>query len=96
MKFERVKQQNFYIARYGDHTILKSYNTIVGIITNEKLYQVKYSRTTSKQVSQYCNSHNVLERYELMNDEILNEVIKAQTGLDLDTRYNCANYTTIK
>ena len=90
MKFERVKQQNFYVARIGNHTILKSYNTIVGIITNEKLYQVKYSRTTSKQVTQYCNNHNVLERYELINANELHDIIKSVTGLDIDTRYNCA------
>ena len=90
MKFERVKQQNFYVARIGNHTILKSYNTIVGIITDEKLYQVKYSRTTSKQVTQYCNNHNVLERYELINAYELHDIIKQITGLDIDTRFNCA------
>ena len=90
MKFERVKQQNFYVAKVGDNTILKSYNTIVGIITNDKLYQVKYSRTTSKQVSQYCNNHNVLERYELLSANDLHNIIEDITGLDIDTRYNCA------
>ena len=90
LEFNRVKQQNFYIANVGDNTILKSYNTIVGIITNDKLYQVKYSRTTSKQVTQYCNDHNVLERYELLNANELHNIIQEITGLNIDTRYNCA------
>ena len=42
LKFNRVKQQNFYVAKVGNHTILKSYNTIVGIILdNESVAQVK-------------------------------------------------------
>lgn len=92
MKFERVKQQNFYVAKVGNHTILKSYNTIVGIIIdNYELAQVKYSRTTSKQVTQYCNSVGVYQKYKYVNDcHSLHEAIKNCTGLDIDTRYNCA------
>ena len=90
LNFQRVKQQNFYVAKVGNNTILKSYYTIVGIITNEKLYQVKYSRTTSKQVSQYCNSRDISERYELINANELHDIIKSVIGLDIDTRYNRA------
>ena len=90
MEFQRVKQQNFYVANVGNNTILKSYNTIVGIITNNKLYQVKYSITTSKQVSQYCNQRNILDRYVLINANELHNIIEDTTGLDLDTRYNKA------
>ena len=93
MKFERVKQQNFYVARMEDNMILKSYNTIVGIITDDKkLYQVKYSRTTSKQVSQYYNNLVSLVEYKnyIVDPNELKELIKAKTNLDLDTRYNCA------
>lgn len=91
MKFERVRQQNFYVAQIGDNTILKSYNTIVGIITHNdyKLYSVKYSRTTSKQVSQLANSKTIKDRY-LVDYNQLHDIIKHYTGLDIDTRYNCA------
>ena len=91
MKFERVRQQNFYIANVGDSTILKSYNTIVGIIThnNYKLYSVKYSRTTSKQVSQLANSKMIKDRY-LVDEKQLHDIILHYTKLDIDTRYNCA------
>ena len=91
MKFERVRQQNFYIANVVDSTILKSYNTIVGIIThnNYKLYSVKYSRTTSKQVSQLANSKMIKDRY-LVDEKQLHDIILHYTKLDIDTRYNCA------
>ena len=91
LNFNRVKQQNFYIANVSDSTILKSYNTIVGIITHNdyKLYQVKYSRTTSKQVSQYANSRTIEDRY-VVTQEQLHDIILHYTGLNIDTRYNCA------
>lgn len=91
LEFKRIKQQNFYVAQINNHTILKSYNTIVGIITNNdyKLYSVKYSRTTSKQVSQLANGKNIKDRY-LVNDKQLHDIILHYTKLDIDTRYNCA------
>jgi hypothetical protein len=91
LEFKRVKQQNFYVAEIGDNTILKSYNTIVGIIThnNYKLYQVKYSRTTSKQVSQLANGRNITDRY-LVTEKQLHDIILHYAKLDIDTRYNCA------
>ena len=91
MKFERVRQQNFYVAQVGDNTILKSYHTIVGIITHNdhKLYSVKYSRTTSKQVSQLANSKYIKDRY-LVDHNQLHDIILNYTGLDIDTRFNCA------
>jgi hypothetical protein len=93
LEFKRVKQQNFYVANVGNNKILKSYNTIVGIITDDKkLYQVKYSRTTSKQVSQYYNNLVSLVEYKnyIVDTNELKEIIKAKTNLDIDTRYNCA------
>lgn len=92
MKFERVKQQNFYVAKVGNHTILKSYNTIVGIIIdNQELFEVKYSRTTSKQVSQFCNIFPIATKYKnVVSANELHDIIKKITGLDIDTRYNCA------
>lgn len=93
LEFKRIRQQNFYVAKVGNNTILKSYNTIVGIITDDKkLYQVKYSRTTSKQVSQYYNNLVSLFDYKnyIIDKNELQDIIKAKTNLDIDTRYNCA------
>jgi hypothetical protein len=91
MDFKRVKQQNFYCTRFNGCRILKSYNTIVGIITqNNRLYQVKYSRTTSKQVTQFCNSNCCGYINNIVTAEELARQIKIHTGLDIDTRYNCA------
>lgn len=91
LEFKRIKQQNFYVSHYKDSTILKSYNTIVGIINNGELFQVKYSRTTSKQVSQYANTLDILSKYRnVVSAKELQEIIKKETGLDIDTRYNCA------
>ena len=89
LKFNRVKQQNFYVAKVGNHTILKSYNTIVGIVlNNESVAQVKYSRTTSKQVSQYTKGIEINHIIKDVDD--LQDIIYHATGLLLDTRYNCA------
>ena len=43
---------------------MKSYNTIVGLLDKKAdvCYAVKYSRTTSKQVSQYFNNIFLLHR----------------------------------
>lgn len=92
LKFNRVKQQNFYFANVGNHTILKSYNTIVGIIIdNQELFQVKYSTTTSKQVTQFCNSYPIATKYKnVVSANDLHDIIKRETKLDIDTRYNCA------
>lgn len=92
LDFKRVKQQNFYYTRYNNHTILKSYNTIVGIIIDDQeLFEVKYSRTTSKQVSQFCCIFPIATKYKnVVSADELHEIIKRVTGLDIDTRYNCA------
>lgn len=91
LEFKRVKQQNFYVARYNGTRILKSYNTIVGIITqNNRLYQVKYSRTTSKQVTQFANNNCYAYINNVVNADELQDIIKRETGLDIDTRYNRA------
>ena len=91
LEFERIKQQNFYVTRYNGTRILKSYNTIVGIITqNNRLYQVKYSRTTSKQVTQFANNNCYAYINHIVDSQELARQIKLATGLDIDTRYNCA------
>ena len=92
LNFQRVRQQNFYYARYNNQTILKSYNTIVGIIIdNQELFEVKYSRTTSKQVSQFCNIFPIATKYKnVVSANDLHDIIKSTTGLDLNTNYNCA------
>ena len=91
LEFKRVKQQNFYVARINSNRILKSYNTIVGIITqNNRLYQVKYSRTTSKQVTQFVNGNCCVYINHIVDCDELARQIKLATGLDIDTRYNHA------
>lgn len=92
LNFQRVKQQNFYYARYNNQTILKSYNTIVGIIIdNQELFEVKYSRTTSKQVSQFCNIFPITSKYKnVVSANDLHDIIKKATNLDLNTNYNGA------
>lgn len=92
LNFQRVKQQNFYYARYNNQTILKSYNTIVGIIIdNQELFEVKYSRTTSKQVSQFCNIYPIATKYKnVVSANDLHDIIKKATNLDLNTNYNGA------
>lgn len=63
IKWQRIKTRNFYISntfRYNDHYIilLKSYETIVGFVdcTENIFYEFgKYSRTTSKQMTQIYN-----------------------------------------
>jgi hypothetical protein len=91
LNFQRVRQQNFYCARYNGTRILKSYNTIVGIITqHNRLYQVKYSRTTSKQVTQFANYNCCGYINNIVDCDELHDIIKSTTGLDIDTRYNCA------
>lgn len=94
LKFNRVKQQNFYVheKQYG-YRILKSYNTIVGLIYRGTLYETKYSRTTSKQVTQYCDNlpyYDCVTHKVIVDSQELARQIKLATGLDIDTRYNCA------
>ena len=63
MTIKRIKTRNFYISntfRYNDHYIIlfKSYNTIVGFVdcTESIFYEIgKYSKTTSKQMTQIYN-----------------------------------------
>lgn len=68
VRFEQVKSRNFYesegIRIYGLDTILvllKSYNTIVACIDYRKgilfHFGKGYSRTTSKQLTQYINEN---------------------------------------
>ena len=94
LKFNRVKQQNFYVhEKQYEYRILKSYNTIVGLIYRGTLYETKYSRTTSKQVTQYCNNlpyWDCATRKVIVDSQELARQIKLATGLDIDTRYNCA------
>ena len=62
--WKRIKTRNFYISntfRYNNHYIIlfKSYNTIVGFVdyTENVFYEIgKYSRTTSKQMTQIYNT----------------------------------------
>lgn len=91
LEFKRVKQQNFYVAQpYHDVKVLKSYNTIVGVIINNHwVYQVKYSRTTSKQVTQYINQNLTSYYNNVVDAEMLHDIILNNAGLDIDTRYNC-------
>ena len=61
--WKRIKKREFYISntfRYDGHYIIlfKSYNTIVGFVDCSEtiFYEIgKYSRTTSKQMTQIYN-----------------------------------------
>ena len=63
IKWKRIRNRNFYISntfRYNEHYIIlfKSYNTIVGFVdeTENMFYEIgKYSRTTSRQMTQIYN-----------------------------------------
>lgn len=56
------KQAEILVSAYGAPLLFKSYDTIVGVIVDGKFYELgKYSRTTSKQVTQFCNIYD-LER----------------------------------
>lgn len=94
LEFQRVKQQNFYVhEKQYEYRILKSYNTIVGLIYRGTLYETKYSRTTSKQVTQFCNSlpyYNAVTHRVIVDSQELARQIKLATGLNIDTRYNRA------
>ena len=89
LKFNRIKQQNFYVAHYNNGIILKSYNTIVGLIYDDILYRVRYSITTGKQITKYASQFKILNVH-CVSAERLNEIINKAIGLDIDTRYNCA------
>ncbi len=80
---KRIRQQNFYTCSYNDIEFLISYKTLVGFIKNGVCYCLGYySATTSKQVTQYCNSKFVELRINLKAE--LSKVNKA--GL---TNYMC-------
>lgn len=89
LKFQRVKQQNFYVAHHNNGIILKSYSTIVGLIYDNILYRVKYSHTTGKQITQYANNFEISNTHYVTSEQ-LHDIIKRETGLDINTRYNCA------
>lgn len=89
--FKRIKQQNFYVAKINkDYELLKSYNTIVGLLDKQAniCYAVKYSRTTSKQSSQYFNNYTRSGDICPVTASDLRLIIRNATGCDLDTRYN--------
>ena len=90
LNFFRVKQQNFYVAYFNNLMIFKSYNTIVGVYDGDikRLYEVKYSRTTSKQVSQYFRYLVIADR-QIVDAETLSMILN-NYSLDLNTHYNCA------
>lgn len=58
MNFRNWRRFDYKQAEFtnvGRYTLFKSYNTIVGIAFDGVMYELgKYSRTTSKQVSQFC------------------------------------------
>ena len=89
MNFNQVKSQNFYVAYTpnGD-IILKSYSTIVGIITPAAVYRVRYSQTTGKQITQFVNSIGFDGETIYTTAQKLHDEIKNACGLDLNTNYN--------
>lgn len=56
--WERFNSCNAWIANMGDFSLIKSYDTIVGLADHAEktVYEFgKYSMTTSKQFTQICN-----------------------------------------
>lgn len=72
-KWKQYKQQNFYTYYKNNFIILRSYNTIVGVVdlTKNILYRTKtkYSITTSKQLTKYANDFQYNTEY-VDNNEI--------------------------
>jgi hypothetical protein len=59
-KWIRFDHKQMWYATVGNVTILKSYDTRVGVVKNGVLYWAeKYSPTTSKQLTQYANRFNL-------------------------------------
>ena len=83
MNFRRVDGKNMYVARYGLTNVMKSYDTIIVIITKEGIFINKdyhdISKTTSKHRNLYLgvNSKEFQKRCKngdylfLSNDEIM-------------------------
>lgn len=97
INFKQIKNQNFCVgATPNGGELLKSYNTIVGYITNYgALYRVRYTHTTGKQITQYYyNNYDFVEENYVTAEE-LNATIKAHEGFDIDTRYNGQLYNSI-
>lgn len=69
-----------YSRKYYSVSLLVSYRTIVGIYSTAysewKLTSKKYSATTSKQLTQFCNSHNAVRVTEEEFNELLTIVGK--------------------
>ena len=107
--FKRVKSQNFYVARVSDDfEILKSYNTIVGLLDKKYniCYSVKYTRTTNKQVTEYFKNYirddfnrqiTIIHSGDrvFVTAKELKDIIFRETGLLLDTGYNKQYYNSI-
>lgn len=67
--WSRIRSKNCYYSKWIEcngemYRLLKSYNTVVGIQNNYNGFWElgKYSRTTSKQVTEFVND-NALDRY---------------------------------
>ena len=97
LQFNQVKSQNFYTATTPyNATILKSYNTIVGYITQHGvLYRTRWSTTTSKQITQYYNTNHAFVKQNYVNKNELKDIIKAHEGFHIDTNYNGCLYNSI-
>lgn len=54
------KQAEILFNEFNRPVLFKSYDTIVGVISDDKFYELgKYSTTTSKQVTQFCNAYGL-------------------------------------
>ena len=69
-----------YSRKYYSVSLLVSYKTIVGIYSPAysewKLTSKSYSKTTAKQLTQFCNSHNAVRVTEEEFNELLTIVGK--------------------
>lgn len=94
LNFTQFRQKQFYTACTKNGGIIcKSYNTIVAYITPyDAVYRVRYTHTTGKQITQFCDSVNA-DTYNATHctAEELHNHIKAHEDLDINTNYNEAH-----
>ncbi len=92
IKFNQIKKQNFYTAyTKNGGIILKSYDTIVGYISNDDvLYRVRYSHTTGKQITQFANNFGGIIDTKYLDADALASIIYSYENIKLNCNYNGA------
>ena len=93
MSFRRLDYRNFWYLYSNRYSLLMSYNTIVGIVDNDKeiVYEVHYSSTTTRQVTQFLSEFRISSyQRERIDSKTLAMFIKNITSYTINTEYNGA------